>query len=196
MSDEESPPPAEAIPVRTEHALATRPVRMSLRPSARLTAGADFKLWLTRFEMYVQQAGISETQRVKELLSLLEDEPFRVVSQHGLLESDDFHAVTECLRQHYAPDGYKLHCPTPHLWIFANKTACLAPKLQVSMCPRPFLWICACKTDTLGPEFQVYMGPRPRLWICECKTAFLAPDLQVSMGPRLRLWICACKTAT
>ena len=44
--------------------------------------------------MYVQQAGISETRRVKELLSLLGDEPFRVVLQHGLLEIDDFHAVT------------------------------------------------------------------------------------------------------
>ena len=108
MSDEENPPSAEAIPVRTEHALATQPFRMSLRPPARFIAGADFKLWLTRFEMYVQQAGISETQRVKELLSLLEDEPFHVVSQHGLLEIDDFHVVTECLRQHYAPDGNEL----------------------------------------------------------------------------------------
>ena len=128
MSDEENPraPSAEAIPVRTEHALATRPVRMSLRPPARFTAGADFKLWLTRFEMYVQQAGLSETQRVKELLSLLEDEPFRVVSQHGLLEIDDFHAVTECLRQHYAPGGNELE------WQFKLQTRTQKPGEQLA----------------------------------------------------------------
>ena len=58
--------------------------------------------------MYTQQADIAEPQRVKELLPLLEDEPFRVVSQHGLLETGDNRAVTWCLRQHYAPDGNEL----------------------------------------------------------------------------------------
>ena len=42
---------------------------------------------------------------------------------------------------------------------FANKTACLAPKLQVSRCLKPLLWISACKIVTLGPELQVSMGP-------------------------------------
>ena len=42
--------------------------------------------------------------------------------------------------------------PRPHLWICANKTACLAPDLQVSIAPRPRLWICASKTVSLAPE--------------------------------------------
>ena len=46
---------------------------------------------------------------------------------------------------------------------FANKTARLAPKLQVSMLPRPLLWISANKIVTLGPELQVSMGSRPHL---------------------------------
>ena len=58
--------------------------------------------------MYIQQADIAAPQRVKELLSLLEDEPFCVVSQHRLLETGDYRAVTGCLRQHYVPDGNEL----------------------------------------------------------------------------------------
>ena len=34
----------------------------------------------------------------------------------------------------------------------------------------------ACKTACLGPELQVSMGPRLRLLICECKTACLDPE--------------------
>ena len=58
--------------------------------------------------MYTKQADIAEPQRVKELLSLLKDEPFRVVSQHRLLETGDYCAVTGCLQQHYALDGNEL----------------------------------------------------------------------------------------
>ena len=48
--------------------------------------------------------------------------------------------------------------------LFACKTACLEPELQVSMCRSPDLWFCAFKTATLGPELQVSMGPRSHLW--------------------------------
>ena len=58
--------------------------------------------------MYVQQVSIAETQKVKELLALLEDKPFCVVSHCGLLEIDNYSAVTACLKQHYAPDGNEL----------------------------------------------------------------------------------------
>ena len=106
MAEDDTPPHVEATPPRIERPDMTRFVRVNLRPPARFAAGADFKLSLTRFEMYVRQADIAEDQqRVKELLALLEDEPFRVVSQRGLLETGDCHAVTECLHQHYAPEG-------------------------------------------------------------------------------------------
>ena len=50
--------------------------------------------------MYTKQADIAEPQRVKELLSLLKDEPFCVVSQHGLLETGDYCAVTAHQREY------------------------------------------------------------------------------------------------
>ena len=57
-----------------------RLVRMSLRPPPRFIAKGDLDLWLKLFEMYARQANIPVDQWVKELLSLLEDEPFGVVS--------------------------------------------------------------------------------------------------------------------
>ena len=48
--------------------------------------------------------------------------------------------------------------------LFACKTACLEPELQISMCRSPDLWFCAFKTATLGPKLQVSMGPRSHLW--------------------------------
>ena len=45
--------------------------------------------------------------------------------------------------------------PRPHLWICAHKTACLAPKLQVSMGPRPYLWFSACKPARLAQSLWV-----------------------------------------
>ena len=45
--------------------------------------------------------------------------------------------------------------PRPHLWICANKTACLAPELQVSLDLSPHVWFCAFKRATLWPEFIV-----------------------------------------
>lgn len=130
MSKEETVPiPVQPVPAHGEPASvtdSTRFVRMSLRPPARFAAGADFKLWLTRFEMYVQQASIAETQKVKELLALLEDEPFRVVSHSGLLETGDYPAVTACLKQHYAPAGNELE------WQYKLQTRTQKPGEQLS----------------------------------------------------------------
>ena len=53
------------------------------------------------------------------------------------------------------------------------------------MGPSPHLWICACKTACLAQEYQVYMGSCHHLWFCACKTATLGPELQVSGVPDL-----------
>ena len=58
-----------------------RLVRMSLHPPPRFAARGDLDLWLKRFEIYARQENIPMDQWVKELLSLLEDEPFGVVSR-------------------------------------------------------------------------------------------------------------------
>lgn len=81
---------------------------MSVRPPQKFSASADLQLWLLRFELYVREAAIPSGQRVKELLSLLEDEPFRVVSQQGLLESESYDSVKSCLLQRFSPEGNEL----------------------------------------------------------------------------------------
>ena len=83
-------------------------VRMSLRPPSRYSRGTDLVLWLKRFEMYVRKAQVDESQWTGEPLPLLDDGPFRVVSQQGLVDSDDYEAVTMCLRAQYAPEGNHL----------------------------------------------------------------------------------------
>ena len=54
-------------------------------PLARYSAGADLKVRLTCFELYVKELGTAENQWTKELLLLLEDDPFRMVTQLGLV---------------------------------------------------------------------------------------------------------------
>ena len=61
-----------------------------------------------RFELYIREAAIPSSQQVKELLSLLEDKPFRVVSQQGLLKSESYDVVKSCLLQRFSPEGNKL----------------------------------------------------------------------------------------
>ena len=62
-------------------------VPVSKRPPGRYSSGMDFTLWLQRFELYhVAEAGIERGKQAKELLSLLEDEPFRVANQLGLVD--------------------------------------------------------------------------------------------------------------
>ena len=55
-------------------------VKISLRPPARLSPESDLDLWLKCFEKYVKQTKIAKEQWTGELLPLLEDEPFRVVT--------------------------------------------------------------------------------------------------------------------
>ena len=104
MSGEEDPPPTDdppAVLTGAAAAVATerQPLRVSMRPPVRYSAGADIELWLTRFELYVRELGIAQNQWTRELLPLLEDEPFRVVTQLGLVHSTDYKAVTTGLRQ-------------------------------------------------------------------------------------------------
>ena len=83
-------------------------VRMSVRPPAKFTERTDWGLWISRFERYVKEAKVPDLERVKELLPLLEDEPFRLVVQNGLLESTDYAAVQDCLRCRYGHEGTEL----------------------------------------------------------------------------------------
>ena len=94
-------------------------LRMSQRPPPRFSAGTDLVLWLSRFELYVRLAKIPQDQVTGELLSLLDDGPFRVVSQQGLINSS-YDSVVKCLRALYAPEvrvtnssgsaNYKIEC--------------------------------------------------------------------------------------
>ena len=82
--------------------------RIRVRPPNKFAQDGDILLWLQRFELYVARATIPRTEWAKEVLSLLEDGPFRVVSHLGLADSDDYEAVRKCLQQRYAPEGNEL----------------------------------------------------------------------------------------
>ena len=61
-----------------------------------------------RFDAYAEEARIADIDRGKELLSLLDDEPFRLVYQNGLVETKDFKAVRDCLQLRYGKSGMGL----------------------------------------------------------------------------------------
>ena len=93
----------------TEPERERRPTRFSARPPPRFATGTDFSLWIKRVELYFQEAGLPEEKKGAELVSLLEDEPFRIVSQLGLVsETVEYGAVKACLARHFAPDGVEL----------------------------------------------------------------------------------------
>ena len=73
-------------------------VRSSLRPPARFTPGTDLELWIKCFELYVRRIGVAKEQWTVELLPLLDDAPFRVIDQLGLVESVDYDAVIAQLK--------------------------------------------------------------------------------------------------
>ena len=100
-------------------------VRMSLRPPARFSPGSDLDLWLKWFEKYVEQTKIPQEQWTGELLPLLEDEPFRVVTQQGLVDSTDYKAVISCLHTRYAPEGNELE------WQFKLQSRVQKPSEQL-----------------------------------------------------------------
>eukprot|EP00731_Ephydatia_muelleri_P008795 Em0004g1133a len=53
-------------------------------------------------------AKIAKDSWSKELLSLLEDEPYRMVTHHGLAQTGDYDAVCDCIQRSYAPLGSEL----------------------------------------------------------------------------------------
>ena len=58
-----------------------RVTRYSVRPPSRFVGkGADFRLWIQRVELYFREADVPRDKRGQELASLLDDEPFRIVS--------------------------------------------------------------------------------------------------------------------
>ena len=74
-----------------------RPTRFSVRPPARFGKGADFTLWIQRVELYLREANVPDRKKGQELISLLEDEAFCIVSQMGFLSDDaiDYTATTQ-----------------------------------------------------------------------------------------------------
>ena len=102
----------EAATTSTEenamNAAIARVMRIGLRPPPSFPAIGDWELWVSRFELYVLQATISEGLWTKELLTLLEDELFQVLSRHRPANSNDYKAVCACLQQHFAPFGNEL----------------------------------------------------------------------------------------
>ena len=88
--------------------MASTIVPVSKRPPIRYRSGADFALWLRRFELYVAEAEIEQQKQAQELLSLLEDEPFRIADQSGLIGETDVKKVRSALTHHFSPEGNEL----------------------------------------------------------------------------------------
>ena len=66
----------------------------------------------------MREAGISEGKKGQELVSLLEDEPFRMVSQLGLLGDGtvEYEAVKTCLSKQFALVGLELGVADANTW--------------------------------------------------------------------------------
>jgi hypothetical protein len=73
-SGDRDPPPSIVTGRPPDYA-----IRRSLRPPVRFTPGADLELWIKWFEMYVRCVGVAKEQWTRELLPLLDDEPFRII---------------------------------------------------------------------------------------------------------------------
>ena len=86
-----------------------RTTRFSVRPPSRFAGkGADITIWIQRIELYFKEAGLPNDKQGQELVSLLEDEPFRIVSQMDVETGIDYAAVKKCLEGQYAPLGVEL----------------------------------------------------------------------------------------
>ena len=99
----------------------SRVVRVSARPPQKFSATADFSLWIQRFEIYLSEAEIPARKRARELVSLLDDGPFRVITQLGLVNSDEYDHLKGQLQKHYAPKGDDLE------WQHQLQTRCQKP---------------------------------------------------------------------
>ncbi|KAL5501942.1 hypothetical protein EMCRGX_G008625 [Ephydatia muelleri] len=62
------------------------------------------------YKDYFKEADVPAEKRGEELVSLLEDDAFRIVSQLGFIGSDEveYDAVTTCLKEQFAPRGVEL----------------------------------------------------------------------------------------
>ena len=78
-------------------------VRVSARLLPRFSEDGDFILWVQHFDLYLEEAEDPPAKRVRELVSLLDDRPFRYVSKLGLLTSDSYETVRSELRKQYCP---------------------------------------------------------------------------------------------
>ncbi|KAL5497454.1 hypothetical protein EMCRGX_G013927 [Ephydatia muelleri] len=60
--------------------------------------------------MYFREAKVPDNKRGEELVALLEDDAFRVVSQSGFVSGDgvEYEEVKKCLQEQYAPKGVEL----------------------------------------------------------------------------------------
>ena len=95
MAKKEGEPP---VPPEKE---GRKAVRFSARPPPRFVKGSDFNLWVQRLELYFKEADVPAEKRGEELVSLLEDDAFRIVSQLGFIGSDgvEYDAVKTCLKE-------------------------------------------------------------------------------------------------
>ena len=82
-----------------------RVMKVSPRLSPKLSATADFALWIQHFEIYLSEAEIPAEERARELVSLLNDGPFCIITQLGLVNSNEYGYLKEQLLKHYAPKG-------------------------------------------------------------------------------------------
>ncbi len=96
-------------------------MRMSVWPSARLLLEPTYHCGSN----YTTAAEVPDAEWVKELLPLLDDKPFRVVSQLGLLESDNYLAMKDSLLQHYTlRQEISLNGSTPRSLVSSIRTSC------------------------------------------------------------------------
>ena len=58
--------------------------------------------------MYAKEAEIPGAKITKELLSLLDDESFRVINHHGLVETEDYKVLVNCLKECFDPAGNEI----------------------------------------------------------------------------------------
>ncbi|KAL5488641.1 hypothetical protein EMCRGX_G017617 [Ephydatia muelleri] len=75
-------------------------VRYCTRLPTKFTAKTDWELWLMRFDAYADKAKIGKGDQGKELLSLLDDEPFR----HHELENSEVKGSLFQLTSFYSDD--------------------------------------------------------------------------------------------
>ena len=104
-TEEEVPMEVSEPSTSSRPAPAAAVVRTSIPRPSKFTGRGDVALWFKRFKLYAKRARIPSEEWAEELLLLLEDEPFRLVS---LSDSEDYESVKERLRERFAPDGNEI----------------------------------------------------------------------------------------